>query len=135
MSLGAKLLREQKMFCAHCGKDLREEQVCDLCGWSVCETNVSAGQPEQYQTGSGTAIASLVCGIVSWAMCGGGGIVPLIGLVLGISGLKSRQPEIAMVGIILNAVVLVLCVLLFLLFVTVWLTVPETTAVPGGRCC
>ena len=129
------------MFCARCGKDLREKngeesQACDQCGWS-------AGQTEQWQTsdgqqGNGKGIASLVLGIFSLLTFGGFLFLPFIGFSLGISGLKSEQPGIAMVGIVLNGMVLALCILLLMLLAVLLAMSSSGSPVfiaPVSRCC
>jgi hypothetical protein len=124
------------MFCARCGRDLGEKQDCTQCGWSVDEIDMPLGTPLPARTGNGHAIASLVCGVVSLYTCGGGFALPIIGLVLGILGLKSEQSGIAAAGIILNAVILVLFVLAVVLLGAMWLMSPAApAAVPAGRCC
>jgi hypothetical protein len=122
------------MFCSHCGNDLGNEQVCGQCGRSIGEMATPMEQPESPRVESGNAIASLVLGVISWSTLGGCFVVPLIGLVFGIWGLKSQQSGVAMAGIILNATVLIFCVLVFLLFLTfVWMA--STASVSTGRCC
>ncbi|MCL2710958.1 MAG: DUF1559 domain-containing protein [Planctomycetaceae bacterium] len=59
-------------------------------------------------TGDGKAIASLVCGIIGLLTFGGLLILPVVGLFLGIVGLKSQRSGIATVGICLNGVATVL---------------------------
>jgi len=124
------------MFCARCGNRLEEEQVCVQCGWSIGEIEMPIEQPKR---GGGASIASLVCGILGLAFCGGFFILPLIGLGLGFAGLKSKESETAVVGIILNAIVLVLSVLFFGLFLALWVAnanpTPPSLFVPTGRCC
>jgi len=71
---------------------------------------------EEPPPGGGKAMASLVCGIISWVSCGGLFILPLIGFILGILGLKSERKGIAMVGICLNAIALVVLVLTSIVF-------------------
>jgi predicted 3-demethylubiquinone-9 3-methyltransferase (glyoxalase superfamily) len=94
---GEQPKEEPKMICPRCGKDLGEENVCDLCGCSA----------EQPPPADGKAAASLVLGIVSLLTCGGCGILPLIGLVLGL-GVKSKPSGTATTGIVLNAIALLL---------------------------
>ena len=62
------------------------------------------------KTDGGKAVASLVCGIMSLLGTGGLFILPLIGLFLGILGLKSSKKRIAIAGVSLNGVALVLAV-------------------------
>ena len=122
------------MFCACCGNELGEGQVCRQCGWSVGEAAMPVGQFEQPQ-GEGAAIASLVIGVVSWSMCFGFGILPLIGFILGVMGLKCRQPGIAVAGIIINAAVLVLFVMIFALLALFGIMGATSFPVSSGRCC
>ena len=76
------------MYCSHCGRILEEGAAfCVGCGIAV-----DALTPPK--TGDGKATVSLICGIVSWTTCGGLLIVPIIGLVLGILGLKSDSKEL-----------------------------------------
>ncbi|MDR0328377.1 MAG: hypothetical protein LBI05_08795 [Planctomycetaceae bacterium] len=98
------------MFCARCGRDLGKEQNCGQCGWSVNEIDKFDG----LSSGNGYAIASLIIGIISLTACGGVFFVPIVGLVLGIWGRKSESPGMALAGIILNAAVLILDILLIL---------------------
>jgi thiol:disulfide interchange protein len=121
------------MFCARCGRDLGEEQGCIQCGWSVDEIDSPLGDSDQPHTNNGYAIISFICGIVSISLCGGGGVVPIIGLVLGILGHKSDHPGMAKAGIILNTVVLILSIMFFVLIAMIWLMPPSV--IPGGRCC
>ena len=69
---------------------------------SVGQTATCDRQPEQ---GGGKAVASLVCGIVSVLTCGGFLILPIVGLILGILGLKSKRSGMATTGVCINAVV------------------------------
>ena len=97
------------MFCSHCGQNLTEGATfCIHCGAPVNQKELSFGQPEQPQSGGGTAVASLVLGIVSWVTCGGLFILPIIGLILGLLGLKSVKKGIATAGVCLNAVAFLL---------------------------
>ena len=123
------------MFCSRCGKNLGEEQTCDMCGLPIGEVEIPEGWPGQPQTGEGYAIASLVCGVVSWMTLGGCGIVPIIGIILGIRGAKTRQSGTATAGIIINAAVLVLTIL-FLVWVALmmWSEAPPNLE-PRVRCC
>ena len=124
------------MFCARCGRDLEERQDCDQCGWSVNEIDMPLGSSGPARTGNGYAIASLICGIASVYLCGGALLLPIIGLVLGILGLKSDRSGLATAGIILNAVIIVLFVLAVSLFGLMWMTSPATpSGLPSGRCC
>ena len=128
------------MYCAHCGNGLGEEQVCSQCGWSFGEVNILAEQFAQPSTGDGAAITSLVCGILSWMLCGGFVILPIIGIIFGMMGLKSRQSEIATAGIVINVVVLVISALVILLFVAMVASGGGPSSggggtVVGGRCC
>jgi len=123
------------MFCARCGRDLREMQDCDQCGWSVNEIDSPLGSPAPPRSVSGTAMVSLICAVVSFFTCAGGGVIPIIGLILGIQGLKSEQPGIATAGIILNAAILVVFVLTIMLFGIMWIQSPMPSGVPAGRCC
>ena len=104
------------MFCLHCGKELAEGTAfCTQCGTPVGQKEITPG--EQYgemteppKTGDGKATASLVCGIISWVTCGGLLFLPIIGLILGMLGLKSNRAGAATTGIVLNATALFLCV-------------------------
>jgi prepilin-type processing-associated H-X9-DG protein len=62
--------------------------------------------------GGGKAIASLVCGICSMVFCGGLFILPILGLILGILGLKSKNQGMAIAGIILSGFGLFLSLIL-----------------------
>ncbi|MDR1383501.1 MAG: DUF1559 domain-containing protein [Planctomycetaceae bacterium] len=69
---------------------------------------ISPQIPQQYASrnsavGGGKAIASFVCGIISLVLCGGGLIVPIIGLVFGILGLNSKNRGLAVTGIVLSS--------------------------------
>jgi len=98
------------MFCLHCGKEIGEGAAfCVHCGAAVNQGEI---QPSQPQTGGGNAIASLVLGIVSWATCGGLFLLPLIGLILGLFGLKSAKKGIATAGVCLNATALLLAIVI-----------------------
>jgi len=95
------------MYCSNCGKVIEPEtSFCIGCG-----VQLDLPQPQETQkppgTGDGKAISSLVCGVISWITCGGFIILPIIGLLLGIFGLKSRQQGIAIAGICLNAMAFV----------------------------
>jgi hypothetical protein len=89
--------------------------------------------PAPSSTGEGPAVASLVIGIISWFVCFGFGFLPIIGLILGVLGLKSRQSGTAIAGIAINAATLILFVLIMLLIAIVMM-VPQTS-VSTGRCC
>ena|GEM_PF-704744 len=67
------------------------------------------------QTGGGKALSSLVCGIMSLLTCGGLFLLPIIGLILGILGLKSSKKGIAIAGVSLNGVGLVLAAFVIML--------------------
>jgi len=97
------------MYCSHCGRILEE-------GAAFCiECGVAVDAPTPPKTGDGKATASLVCGVVSWLTCGGVAVLPIIGLVLGFGGLKSRQRGIAVAGICINAAAFFMLPLLFAL--------------------
>jgi len=49
---------------------------------------------------------SLLCGIVSILTAGGFGILPLVGLILGLEALRWRRRRVAITGLILNAIAL-----------------------------
>jgi hypothetical protein len=112
------------MFCSHCGKELIEEApFCPYCG-------ALGEQPAPAKTGNEEkAVASLWCGIVPFlppllAFLLPGILVPhtlllpivllapVVGLVLGIIGLKSQKSGIATIGICLNVTALVVIVAL-----------------------
>ncbi|MDR0326837.1 MAG: DUF1559 domain-containing protein [Planctomycetaceae bacterium] len=94
------------MFCSQCGKGLEEGTAfCIDCG---CPADPQGNNPEGISSvppsaGNSKGIASLVLGIVSWVSCGGLFILPVIGLILGIFGLKSARKGIATAGICVNA--------------------------------
>ena len=92
------------MYCACCGNDLGEEQLCGGCSWSFGKVDIPDKQLIQPSPGEGAAVTSLVCGVLSWMTHGVFAIVPIVGIISGIMGLKSRQSEIAVVGIIINAI-------------------------------
>ena len=96
------------MYCSHCGTILAEQGAafCVNCGKPI---GFGAMEPPK---GSGKATASLVIGIVSWLTLGGLLILPIIGIILGIIGLKSARNGIATTGVILNAAALMLCFLI-----------------------
>ena len=126
------------MYCARCGNNLGEQQHCGQCGWTYGEINIPAEQLIRPSTGDGCAIASLVCGIFSWMSLGGLGIIPIIGIIFGMIGLKSRQSEVAVVGIAINIAIVVLSLLVILLFGVAVLSggsAPSSAVVSGGRCC
>jgi hypothetical protein len=102
------------MFCSHCGKDLTEGAAfCIHCGAPVNPAELSFGQSERPRSeGGGHALSSLILGIISWCTCGGFLLLPVLGLILGILGLKSTQKGIATTGICLNATVFLLFPLL-----------------------
>ena len=108
------------MNCSSCGYELTEGAAfCDHCGTPIGEAEpVDTPQPK---TGDGMAVASLVCGIVSWGTCGGFLVLPIIGLFLGIFGLKSRQSGMAIAGIACNAFALLLLIIISLMFSTMLL--------------
>jgi hypothetical protein len=62
------------------------------------------------------AIASLVIGILSFCGLGFTVIVPIIGLVLGFMGRSSAQGTMAVIGIILNALVVIGYLIFFFFF-------------------
>jgi len=127
------------MFCARCGNDLGEKPTCDQCSWSISEIKMPVEPSELPRSECGVAFASLICGIVSWCTCGGMFIIPLVGLILGRIGLKSQQPGLAMAGIILNAAMLVLCVMIAIFVCSIVLVEimngAPPSSVPSGRCC
>ena len=139
MTLNIRAREESKMFCSHCGNNLENEQVCNHCGFPADEIVMPAIQSEpntntNTNTNNGLAMASLICGIASWSTCGGGFVLPFIGLWLGIWGLKSEQPEVAVVGIILNTMIVIVIVLPFLLVAMIGLMEASSSA-SSGRCC
>jgi len=122
------------MYCGRCGNSLGEEKVCGQCGWSMNETEMYVGEFEQPSTGNAAAITSLICGALSWATFGGFGVVPIVGIIFGMVGLKSRQPEIAIAGIVINAAVLILAILFIgLMIIGAWSATPSPSTI--GRCC
>ena len=123
------------MYCARCGNGLEEEQSCVQCGWSRNETEMFVGSVERPSTGDGAAITSLVCGVLSWLTAGGFGVIPIVGIIFGMIGLKSRQSELAVAGIVINVAILVLAILFGTLFVLAILTGGTVTPSSGGRCC
>ena len=124
------------MFCARCGKDLGVEQACNQCDWSVDEIDGSGEHFAQTRTDERQAFVSLFCGIFSWFVCGGFFVVPVVGLVLGMRVMKSDQQGIAAMGVLLNAVILILFVLSILLLGIAWMNPdPASSGVPSGRCC
>ena len=124
------------MYCARCGSGLGEEQICRQCNWSFNEANIPTEQPTLPSTANGASIASLVCGIGSWITLGGFVVIPVIGVIFGLRGLKSPQSDIAVVGIIINAAGLALSALIVLLFIIV-VSSGGTMSPPGSgaRCC
>ena len=125
------------MFCFRCGKDLGEAPVCDQCNSHVAEMGVPDYPSEPPPTGDGFAVASLVCGVISWATLGGLFVVPLIGIILGRLGLNSRQSGVAVAGIIINAAVMVMVVLFIVMWaLLIWSTGSASGPLSsGGRCC
>ena len=123
------------MYCARCGNSLGEEQICVQCGWLFGEVNIPDEQLTQPSTGDGAAITSLVCGIFSWMACGGFAIIPIIGIIFGMMGLKSRQSEVAIAGIVINAAILVLWILAMLLIAVLAISEAPVSTGGGGRCC
>ena len=125
------------MYCGRCGNGLGEEQVCHQCGWSLSGAEMYVGEYERPSTGDGAALTSLVCGVLSWMTCGGFGMIPIVGIIFGMIGLKSRQSEIAVAGIVINAAVLILAVLFIALSIIGTLSgAPVSPAGgSGGRCC
>lgn len=82
-------------------------------------TEVHAPNNTGSQT-NGMAIASMVLGIAGWALCAGGGIGSIVGLILGIVALNQikKNPNqqgkgMAIAGIILNS----LCLLGMIVFI------------------
>jgi len=97
------------MFCSRCGKELTEEaEFCIHCGTRIGEILPPPAQQESSRVGGGKAVASFICGIISWLTVGGLLILPCIGLFLGIFGLKSHRSGVATAGICLNATALAL---------------------------
>ena len=124
------------MYCARCGSGLGEEQICSQCGWTFNETDMFIGPYEQPSTGDGAAITSLICGVLSWITAGGCGIVPIVGIIFGMVGLKSRQSEIAVAGIVINVAVLILAILFFAFMTLMAATdMPPPRVGTPGRCC
>jgi len=131
------------MYCARCGGGLGEEKVCGQCGWSFGEVNtkanISAEQLARPSTGDGAAIASLVCGILSWISFGGGGIIPICGIIFGMIGLKSRRSEVAVAGIVINAGIFILAILAIMMFAILAMSAGPSAGgshmAVGGRCC
>ena len=114
------------MYCSNCGKVIEPEtSFCIGCG-----VQLDLLQPQETQkppeTGDGKAISSLVCGVISWITCGGLFIVPIIGLILGFFGLKSRKQGIAIAGICVNAAAFLSFFLTFLICTI--LLIPATQA-------
>ena len=98
------------MNCSQCGYELKDGAAfCEHCGTPAGQMAQTAPFGAQPQPGEGKAIASLVCGIVSWLTCGGLFLLPIIGLFLGLFGLKSRRQNMAITGICLNAAAFLLC--------------------------
>jgi len=124
------------MYCGRCGNSLGEEKVCHQCGWSLNDAEMFVREYERPSTGDGAAITSLVCGVLSWMTCGGFGFVPIVGIIFGMIGLKSRQSEIAVAGIIINVAVLILAVLFIALSIIGTLSGASVSpTVSSGRCC
>ena len=101
-----------KMFCSHCGKELREAAAfCIYCGMPTGRVEPFTRQQDPIER---KAAVSLVCGVVSLLTFGGLLILPIIGLFL---GWKARRSGAATMAICLNAAafVLFLCWLALLL--------------------
>lgn len=105
------------MKCKQCNNDLKEtDKFCPKCGEKVNsrkkkgETQVEVVQPQK--SSKGTAIASLVLGIISFFF---GAILlplPIIGLILGITNKEKCGERIA--GIILNTTSLAYAILVWI---------------------
>jgi hypothetical protein len=72
--------------------------------------------------GGNKAIASFVLGCLSTVTCGGIFILPIIGLVLGILGVNSKNKGFAIAGIVLS------CLCIFLSFISLALLLPAVQA-------
>lgn len=69
---------------------------------------------EQQQTGGGNAIASLVLGIIgmiAWYIPLFGAPITIVGLVLGIKGMKSNSRGMAIAGVVLCIIGLVFTII------------------------
>ena len=106
------------LLCPHCDNGILQDAIfCTNCGKRTdgmpsnnADTTYRprATQQVHSQTGGGKAIASLVCGIISLITWGGLFILPIIGIILGILGLKSKRSSgIATAGVCINAVAFV----------------------------
>jgi len=98
-------------------------------GISVPVEPVSMYFTESLQVGGGKAVASLICGIGSVVTLGGFLIVPIIGFVLGILGLKSNKSGIAIAGIVINVVAFLLCLPL----IAFWLSAVQASRESAQR--
>ena len=115
----SSFIQTEKMLCPYCGKNVEEGAAfCTYCGASIGSPTQESSPFEQRETpftqypptqsSGGNAVASLTLGIISWITCGGLFILPAIGLILGIFGLKSVKKNMATTGVVLNATALML---------------------------
>lgn len=115
------------MNCTKCGAPLPENAAfCANCG-AECQPPVQAqpvqtqyvyAQPPVQQNNSryGMAIAAMVLGIVSACTCWVGVPLAIVGLILGILGLKTPKGKgMAIAGIVISAVVLAIWLTLLLI--------------------
>jgi len=126
----AKILKQAGYKIGFIGANMR--QFDDYISPSVVSPPIESTQvdSESTQAKGGKAIASLVCGIGSLITLGGFLIAPIIGLILGIFGLKSRKSGIAIAGICVNAVALLLIPLFIPMQIA--LLLPAIQAARGG---
>ena len=110
--------KADEVFCFSCGAIIKKEaEICPKCG-------VRQNKPDNVpktDSKNGFAIASMVigiCGIVfSWLYFGT--VSGIVGLILGIIGLKSEKKGMAIAGIILNSVGFILGIILIIVLVGV----------------
>ena len=118
------------MFCSKCGKEVEKGvKFCPGCGTKVAETKteekkevkkeVVKAEPvkqEEPQRSSGLGIAAMVIGIVSFILAWFLNIfiivIPVVGLILALCAKGKKGFKIT--GIILNALSLVICVVMFI---------------------
>lgn len=109
------------MFCKYCGKEIEDSSItCEFCGKETVQSE--APQPETKDTLMDTLLlikkqkeekkakSALILGIASlfaWFLPIFGYPVAIIGLIMGVAGLKTEKKSSAVVGIVLCVVGLI----------------------------
>jgi len=112
MSDSQKPKNTDEFYCSSCGELINGKvEVCPKCGLKY---NFLARI-----IGGGYSVASLILGIFGLIFLGALVIPEIIGLILGIKGLKTDKKGMAVVGIVLNSIQIFLLIIIAVIIAVV----------------